>query len=59
LLVIVATGIHFVLDAALGAAVAGAALLVALAISTSSRSNSTLRRLPGLKEPRESYEVAA
>jgi hypothetical protein len=59
LLVIVATGNHFVLDAALGAAVAGAALLVALAISTSSRSHSMLRRLPELKDPRESYEVAA
>ena len=58
LLVIVATGNHFVLDAVAGAAVARVALLLALPVSRS-RSQAALRRLPSLRQSRDSYDVAA
>ena len=57
LLVIVATGNHFVLDAVAGAAVAGVALLLALAVS-GSRSQAALRRLPGPRQSRDSSQTS-
>jgi len=60
LLVIVATGNHFLLDAATGAAVAGVALCIALGLSRASRSASvSLRSVTAVEEPGDEYEIAA
>jgi hypothetical protein len=60
LLVIVATGNHFLFDAATGAAVAGVALCIALGLSRGSRSASvSLRSVTAVEEPRDKYEIAA
>jgi hypothetical protein len=57
LLVIIATGNHFLLDAAMGAAVAVIALCIALALDrAASREVATVR---AVSEPREPYEMAA
>ncbi len=60
LLVIVATGNHFLVDAAAGAAVAVAALCIALGVTRASHSAAASpQSMPQAKEPDATYRVAA